>query len=217
MGLRSTPFDFSPVFPDNDCKIKTDSSSLLMTLKERLQERRWLARLNRGDASAFAEVYECYAERIYRHVRLRVNQRETAEDIASTVFLKAWAQLADRARPVRALKAFLFTIANNLIVDFYRSRGRTETMELTTELDPPDEAADAAQILLSLETAQRQASVRQALRRLNPFYRALIVWRYVDELSVKEIQRLSGKSRDAVYVGLYRALKALKKALQHAT
>src|SRR6266511_2512344 len=78
------------------------------------------------DRQAFAALYEAHLERVHRHVRYRVADPDVAEDLAAQVFLRAW-QAIDRYRPVegRPFVAWLFTIANNLIVDHHRKARHT--------------------------------------------------------------------------------------------
>lgn len=186
-----------------------------MSFVERWKEYQWLSRLNRGEAAAFTEIFDEYAPRLFRHARLRVARREVAEDLASQAFLKAWEHIVSGGPAIRSVKPFLFRILDNLIVDYYRAREREELLSL-------DEAAfaledprfGAGEVVLGLERDYTRVLIEGALQAIAPQYRQMLVWRYIDEFSVGAIVKLSGKSRNAVYVTLYRALKAMKKILE---
>lgn len=185
-----------------------------MSLIERWQEYQWLSRLNRGDAAAFTEIFDEYAPRLYRHARLRVARRETAEDLASQAFLKAWEHIIKGGPAIRSVKPFLFRIVDNLIVDYYRTKEREEPLSLDeSAFALEDPRFGASEVALGLERDYTRLLIEGALRAIAPQYRQMLVWRYIDEFSVAAIMELSGKSRNAVYVTIYRALKALKKIL----
>lgn len=186
-----------------------------MSPRDQLKERKWLARLKSGDATAFIEIYDDYAARVYRHVRLRVGRREVAEDIAATVFLKAWEYISKEPGKLRSVKPFLFRVANNLIVDYYRSRDKHEPKLLEEDADILHADLEVeASVFTRLERRDTRKRVTAALQKIPPQYKEILVWRYIDEFSVPTIMQLSGKSRDAVYVTIYRALRALRGILE---
>lgn len=176
---------------------------------ERLKEGKLLRRLRSGDASAFVEAYDIFAPKIYRHALYRTSSHETAEDIMSLTFLRAWEYVSTNASEIERLKAFLYRIANNLIVDHYRSKARapvglTEEMERTMAVEASAESR--------AERALEKDRLHGALGELREETRELLVMRYIDELSIEEIAALKGKKKNAVYVALHRAVKELKNA-----
>ena len=74
-----------------------------------------------GDEIAFGLVYDLYFEKVYRFVFYRVNHRQTAEDLVAEVFTKAWNKLSEIQNP-SLFNAWIYQIARNLVIDFYRSR-----------------------------------------------------------------------------------------------
>src|SRR3989339_1258798 len=80
-----------------------------------------------GDEDAFAKIYDCYAEKIYRFIFLKVcsavEAEQIAEEITQDVFVKLWKIGSDKQREVRNISALLFQIARFAVIDFYRSRG----------------------------------------------------------------------------------------------
>lgn len=175
-----------------------------------INERILLYKISKGDVDAFGVVYDLYHEKIYRFVYLKVPTRQDTEDICAEVFLRAWRELREQKK-VRALQAFLYQVARNLVVDFYRARG------VVTESIDEQEVVIADRVDLSLEEKMMLKSdmiaVEDALRRLKDIYREVIILHYLNELSIGEVSRIVGKSRGAVRVLLHRGLKALKTLL----
>ncbi|MEK7516352.1 MAG: RNA polymerase sigma factor [Patescibacteria group bacterium] len=169
------------------------------------EEKQLLARVNARDADAFAEVYDRYAARLFRHASIRLGRKEVAEDLTSRTFLKTWEYLLD-GKTVNHIASFLYRVLHNLIVDEYRVRPREVLME---ELPEPEDRRDAnARVDATLELER----VQRALRKLPDGTQALLTARYFDELSVGEICSMTGKSRNAAYVALHRGLRALQRA-----
>lgn len=163
---------------------------------------------------AFLSLYDHFSSRLLRHATARLGSSEEAKDIVSQVFLKAWEYIADEEyikKPIKNPKAFLYQIANNQIIDAYRKKSRTEiSLELFAEdiggiSDEAHKKTDAvfdAKIVLS-----SMASLRQD-------YKELLLWRYLDDLSIGEISHITGKSRGSVSVMLYRALGEIKRIIK---
>jgi len=171
------------------------------------KEKSLLKRIHRGDASAFAETYDLFAPKIYRHALYRTSSKELAEDIMSQTFLKAWEYISRNASEIIYLKAFIYRIANNLIIDHYRGKARSP-VHLTEEMEQvlPGDVRIEEETDLSLDRHRMQ----EAICLLKEETRELLIMRYVDELSMDEIANLKGKNKNALYVALHRAVKELK-------
>ncbi len=155
------------------------------------------------------ETYEFFGPKIYRHALFRTSSPETADDIVGETFVRAWETIRIKSQEIRRLRAFLYRIANNLIIDQYRCRARA-AVSITEEIEevlraPGDPHAEIDRLLKS------ELLVRE-LGRLKPETRDLLVMRYVDDLSIDDIANLIGKKKNAVYVALHRAVKELKLA-----
>ena len=110
------------------------------------------------------------------------------------------------------LNAFLYRTATNLITDYYRSSARKDIA-----LENVEEKKFASQPSYIDETDHNLElnKVKKALIKLTEEKQQLIIWRYLDNLSIAEISQLSGRSKNAVYVSLHRALKELKKIIKN--
>ena len=161
------------------------------------------------DEEAFAALYEAHLSRVYRHVRYRVGDPDLAEDITSQVFLRAW-QAIDRYRPVegRPFMAWLFTIANNLIIDHHRKAKRElpgiEPERHIARTADPEEAAIGQDL---------NDQIRAAIGRLKPEYQLIVSLRLVEDMDYEDIARILNKKPGALRVTLFRALSALREDL----
>ena len=160
-----------------------------------------------GDPEAFAQLYLIYADRIHRFVLFRVGDEQMAEDLTSQTFLKAWEKLDHYQMRGLPFGAWLFRIARNTIANAHRtrSRRRTEPME-AIPLEPPAPDADPAGLALRAEEARR---IRAAVAALPDDRRQVVLLRFADGLSAREIGQVLDRSEGAVRVLLHRALKDL--------
>ena len=159
----------------------------------------------------FSQIYDQNIDKIYRFVYLKVNGQEIAEDITSKVFLKGWESYQNQNNPIKNPGAFLYQIARNAVVDYYRERGRTNT--ISTDLIP--EAADLG------EDAQDKAIlsadiniVKKAIHKLKQEHQDIIIWYYLEDIPIAEIAELIGKPAGTIRVSLHRGLKELKDIIQ---
>lgn len=156
----------------------------------------------------FERIYDQYIEKIYRFIYLKVSSREQAEDLTSEVFSRYWKQLK-QGEKIKNPQAFLYRISHNLLVDYYREKSQTKLVPIQA-CQVADPAADLEEkAVLGSDIGE----VRLALANLSPDYQNVIIWRYLEELSVPEIAKISGKSAGAVRVMLHRGLQILKDRL----
>lgn len=183
-----------------------------MSMLQVLQEAAWLKKLNRRDEAAFGRYYEMYAPKLYRHAFYRLSSKELAEDVVSDVFIKTWQFLSEPGREINNLKAFLYRLANNLIIDHYRTRGRQPFLiDDVLEVQLGDSGAAAKRVINDLDLQ----IILKNFEKISSETRELLIWRYVDELSISEISKVTGKTRNAIYVAIHRGLKELKQLTEY--
>ena len=158
----------------------------------------------------FSEFYDKNIDKVFRFVYLRVDTTETAQDLTSLAFLKLWKrQNSEIFNPT----AFLYRIARNQIIDFYREKSKKPL-----SLDKVGEIADfqVAQPTFSqkIELTLEMESIKKVLHNIKPVYADVIIWHYVDDLSSKEIAQILKKREGNIRVIIHRALKALKEQLE---
>lgn len=163
----------------------------------------------------YSKIYDKCVDKIYRFIFLKVSSQEVAEDLTSEVFLRGWESFKKSQNPkansrkIENPRAFLYQIARNLITDHYREKGQAQlvSMEYAPMADPTTDLEEKAMLGSDLER------VKVALADIKEDYREVIIWYYLDELSVPEIAKILDKSEEAVRVQIHRALKALKGEL----
>jgi RNA polymerase sigma-70 factor (ECF subfamily) len=162
-----------------------------------------------GDAEAFGHLYEAYLDRIYRYIYFRVTDEQTAEDLISQVFTKAWENL-DRYQPNgRPFIAWLYTIAHNTVIDHYRTRRDTVPIENTISL-----ASDAPSPHEQVELHFDADNLRAALQTLTPEQQQVVVLKFIAGMTTDEIAGQLHKSAGAIRALQMRALQALARLMQ---
>ena len=162
-------------------------------------------------AEKFSKIYDSCAEKIYRFVFLRVNSKELAQDLTSETFSKGWESFKENPQGIENPRAFLYKIARNLVADHYRRDSKMQTVSPdSVENQLADTKVDFEQKAV---LASDMETVRAALASLNEDYQNAIVWRYLDDLSMKEVSHLLDRSEEATRVLLHRAMKELRTKL----
>ena len=157
----------------------------------------------------FGIIYDQYVTKIYRFIVLKVSSREVAEDLCSEVFVRALNEF--QKKQIENTQAFLYQIARHIVVDYYREKIRFQmvSIEDATEIvDSGDSVLEQANISSEMEM------VKKALATLPDEHQNLVIWRYLDELSIPEIAQITGKTEGNVRVGVHRALQALKAKME---
>jgi len=173
-------------------------------------ERQLVLQAQAGNAEAFGQLYDAYMERIYRFVYFRVEDQQTAEDLTSQVFLRAWNNL-DRFRLGRTpYLAWLYTIAHNAVIDHYRTRKVTTALE-DVRLSQPDYAEVVEN---DIDFAVEMNSIKSAMQTLTDDQQHVLTLKFIEGMSNDEIARYLGKREGAVRALQMRGLRALAKQLE---
>src|SRR6056297_3032720 len=96
----------------------------------KLKEKILLNQIKRGDEHAFGELYDKYKDDIYRFVYFKVSSEEKAHDLVNEAFLKIYDYLK-KGKDIRNFRAFLYKIARNIVIDFYRTRKENISLDNT--------------------------------------------------------------------------------------
>ncbi len=161
------------------------------------------------DPSELIEAsYDQYADVIFRHCYLRLMNRDLAKDLMQDAFIKAYAY-AEKGNVIDNIRALLYRIANNLIIDHVR-RSKETSLDALQEAGFDPTGADDKQLGNRLD----DQLVTKALKQLSPESRELIVMRFVSDLKPREIAELLDLSPNVVSVRIHRALQELKPHLK---
>ncbi len=174
----------------------------------RLEDEPALVDCAKYDPEAFGDLYERYCDEIYAFVYARLNSRAEAEDATSEVFLNALRGLAGYRRSEQSFRAWLYRIAANVVVDRFRRRRPTTSLE-----DAPDSAIESADIAETIVQRERLRSVWAAVDELPRHQRMAITLRFSADLSNNTIAGVMGKSKPAIKLLIYRGVHALRAKL----
>lgn len=149
----------------------------------------------------FSKLFNEHIDAVYRFAYWRVTDEALAEDIASTVFTKAW-EKRDSFDNKNA-KAWLFTIARNTIIDGYRKKSEERLPEEFEGYSEDTTAED-------LDKASEAELLAVALKTLPQDLREVVQWRFIERATVAETALHTGLSEANVRVVQFRALKKLR-------
>ncbi|MDD5146713.1 MAG: RNA polymerase sigma factor [Candidatus Pacebacteria bacterium] len=166
-----------------------------------------------GDEAAFSYLYEYYLSPIYRFVFFRVKSHQEAEDLAQTVFIKAWNNLGSyQKQPGASFGSWLYTIARNSVIDFWKKR--KEIFLDDNLLDVLNKKETGGQENEHLERKEKWEILQKALEILSVEQQEVMILKLINGLSNREISQMVGKNEAAIRQLQYRALKALKQYLK---
>lgn len=165
-----------------------------------------LIQTSQRDPRRFAELYDRYLPRIYAFALTRSGDRASAEDVTAETFRRAFQELPRFEWRGVPFSAWLFRIAANAASDAFRSAARQTT------LDALPEEGNAWEPLLA--EADRRLDLLELVNRLTPDQRRVIVMRFAQEKTGREIARALGRSEAAVKQLQFRALHNLRRMIE---
>jgi RNA polymerase sigma-70 factor, ECF subfamily len=176
-------------------------------LKKEADER-LLVEAAQQDPARFADLYELHFERVYAYAVKRVGDRAEAEDLTSEVFQQALQNLKRFEWRGIPFAAWLFRIAANLISDRWQRSGR----------EVADEAAiESAQVSpAEIEDIERRATLFRLVSTLPEEQKRVVVLRFVEQKSIKEVATEIHKTEGAVKQLQFRALTNLRARMEGA-
>ena len=169
-------------------------------------------RAKQKDPEAFARLYEGYFDKIYRYIVIKVGNETEAEDMTQQVFLNALQSISSFRWQGAPFSAWLYRIAHNQVVDYYRMKPKRPT----TFDDPPIDTSDSSKDADPQRVTERNLSIEQlvkASQQLTEAQREVISLRFTSDLSTAEVAKIMGKSQGAVKALQHSAIVALRKVL----
>jgi RNA polymerase sigma-70 factor, ECF subfamily len=167
-----------------------------------------IAAIHAGDKQAFGALYEAYVKPIYNFIYYKTHHKETAEDLVSQTFMKAYNHFASYEPAKGTFSAWLYRIARNLVVDYYRSK-KLATIDIEDAWDlSSDEniAEDTHNKLLFAE-------VKKYFKELTAEQRDILTMRLWQEMSYQEIAEVLGKSEGSCKMAFSRAIQKLRERM----
>ena len=178
--------------------------SIEISTMDTTRSKEWSLALERE----FLAAYDSNADALFRHCLARMRDRDIARDIVQETFARTWLYLSE-GKKVTHIKAFLYRVANNIIVDTARKK-RSSSLDAMMEEDG-FEVEDE-----SVKDPGEALQVREAvahLKTMDDIYRVVITMRFLDGMSPKEIAEILGVTENVVSVRLHRGLERLSRKM----
>ena len=160
----------------------------------------------------FLRAYDKYASNILKHIYFRTGNWEIAEDLTQETFLKTWNYISQEKKKVDNFKTFTFRVANNLITDYYRRKPR---IPLSLEALNANSISIEAHQEKETQNLLNKSIIEKHLSELDENCRQIIIYRYINDLSIKEISKITDKTPNNISVIIHRTLKILKDKLNY--
>jgi RNA polymerase sigma-70 factor (ECF subfamily) len=167
-----------------------------------------VSRAQKGNPEATGTLYEIHCQAIYRFLFYRTGDPDTAEDLTSEVFIKMIQVLPRLNLSGLFFRGWLFQVARNLSIDYYRKHRAHSDSPLDDEIESRDSSLER-----TIDEHISQEQLRLALSTLNDEQRDVIILRFLEDVPIAEVAQVLHKSEDAVKGLQRRALIALRTAL----
>lgn len=163
-----------------------------------------------GDIDAFEKILTLYEKQIFSYLYRIINQKEDAEDLTQITFLKLYKNIKSIDTD-KNFNAWVYKIATNSAYDWLRKkRSHPELFIEDTNTIETIEDENAYDIVEGIESKE---AIKEALNKIKPIYKSILLLFYHDELSYQEISWVLSIPLNTVKSHLYRAKKALKNEL----
>ncbi|WP_062353118.1 RNA polymerase sigma factor [Bacillus kwashiorkori] len=154
-------------------------------------------------------ICEKYYRVVYQYCFYFTNNRDEAEDLTQETFIKVIKSLS-KFRKQANIKTWILSIAKNTAIDFYR---RKKIIQFIPDILLDNTISSTGQPEKELQKKEEWEEIEDALIRLKPSYRNVLILRGVQELSISETAEILNCSETKVRVDFHRALKKLNKQL----
>ena len=179
--------------------------------QEKIARERDAARLRKAqslDRNTLGGIYDEYHKPLYSYIYRRVGDVETARDLTADVFRRFLQASANGNGPNKHLRAWLYRVAHNIVIDHYRRQQHQPSEPLEENwANVDDDPGKAAELRMQSEY------VRAALRQLTADQQQIITLKFLEGLTNHEIAEVTQKSVGSVKSLQHRALAALRRQL----
>jgi len=177
-----------------------------------LEEEKELVKRAKEDSQAFSLLYEEYYSKIFSYILKRVADIEAAEDITSETFLKAFKKLWTFRWKGVPFSAWLYRIASNEVVNFYRKKKKFINLEKIPE--PASDSDVLEEIIEAQEELEKHKDflvLHEKISQLSLQDQEVLYLRFFEKKKIKEICEILGKKEGTVKSLLHRAIEKLRK------
>jgi RNA polymerase sigma-70 factor (ECF subfamily) len=158
-----------------------------------------------GEHDHFGSLYERYIDKIYAFIYYRTSSKETAEDIVSTVFIKALEKLDTFDENKASFSTWLYRIARNTLIDHYRTHKQETDISLVEHV-----AGETSNLSETVEARNKLKEIETYLKTLTEKQQEIVILRVWNELSFKEIAEITGRSEESCKMLFSRTIKKVR-------
>ena len=166
-----------------------------------------------GDIESFEKLLFIYEKKIFNYIFTIVRQKQDAEDLTQETFIKVYKNLKS-LNPDLSFKAWLYKIATNATIDWFRKNGKKSELLLLDDQESKFETIDKNFSYIRIETAK---DISDALNTIKPEYRTVLLLFYWQGFSYEEIASMLSLPLNTVKTYLRRAKDSVKEVLSGAT
>lgn len=156
----------------------------------------------------FIEAHDQYSQALFRHCYYRVFDKEKAKDFVQEAFCRTWKYIT-QGNEIENLRAFLYRTVSNIIIDESRKKKQVSLDAIMEKGFAPK--ADQRE-LNEAHFANKEAM--EIINGLDKKYKEVIIFKYVDGFSAREIARMVNKTENNVHVLLHRGLEQVRHIIQ---
>ncbi len=157
------------------------------------------------------DAYEQFSDVIFRYCLFQTSNREKALDLTQDVFIKTWEYILN-GKKIDNLKAFLYKVAKNLIIDYRRKK---KLFSLDQLLESGFDVKNEVNEIKRKEDLFELNSILEIINDLAEKEKEILFLRFVEDISVKEIAKILKKSESNISVQIHRSIKKLKNILEN--
>lgn len=172
-----------------------------------IDDKQIITQCQKGDLERFGQLYDKYIKKIYDFIYYKTTHKETAEDLTSQTFFKAMDKIGGFDNSKGTFSAWLYQIARNTVIDFYRTKRKEANIEDIWDLAGNDD------LERDIDTKEKLAKVEKYIAKLKSEQREIIIMRVWQDMSYQEIVAIKGKSEASCKMIFSRAMAILRKEM----
>ena len=166
------------------------------------------------DPDAFGQLYDEYVDQIFRYIYYKVGNFTEAQDLTGQTFLKAFENLQSYELRDVAFSSWLYRIAHNLVVDYFRRESKRENVPIEEQPPAVSTRGNPVETVIADMESER---LYGAMQKLTHNQREVLVLKFIDNLSNGQVAEIMGISVGAVKSTQKRGLLSLNRILGNSS
>jgi len=181
------------------------------------EDKKLVERTIKGEKEAFEMIIQKYQQPLLNYIGRTVGERELALDLTQEVLIRTYSSLHSY-KPQYKFSTWLFKIASNFIIDYWRKKKidafSLDQQERDTDLPPLQVPDEEPSIVKKLEFSELREKIEQALEKIPAPLREVFVWRHINEFSYEEMAEIKGMPVGTIKNRVFQARELIRKRLE---